>query len=231
MKNLFSRIKDKIANAIFPVYCFNCGKEGSWLCEDCMSFMEFFPVFLCPKCGKKSYLGRVCKRCLGKSFLDGIIAMDRYNNPLIQNLIKLLKFRYITDLEPILNRLVRKFCLKYSEIFPADAVLVPVPLHPLRFRQREFNQAEFIANFVSNALGYKILKILERIRYTYRQSELPKEMKENNIKGAFRCNGDLRGKNVILIDDIYTSGATMQECAKVLKEAGAKEVWGFVLAR
>lgn len=257
--NWILKFKNDILSIVFPISCLNCGKKvgakaGGWICDDCLSFVEFNPVFLCPACGKNSYLGRVCKRCADKSFLDGVIAMEKYSNPLMKNLIKSLKFRYITDLEPVVNRLVRKFCLKYTEIFPKNAILVPVPLHPLRFRQRGFNQAEFIAKFVSGALGYGISKTLKRARYTYRQSELPKEMKEDNIKGAFiYCHSEPRhivgaknlvgvpmkserpttkvSKVVILIDDVYTSGATMQECARTLKEAGAKEVWGFVLAR
>jgi len=253
------RLGQEILDLIFPVHCLNCGREGEWVCQNCFGFINLTPVFLCPKCGKNSYLGRVCERCLGKSYLTGVIAMGRYNDKLLQNLIKSLKFKLLTALEPILDRLIKKFCLKYSQVFPpssgdfrlrqgyggqvgvagpsfssdeSSVVLIPVPLHPLRFRERGFNQAEIIAKAVSGALGYSVdLNSLKRVRYTFRQSELPKEMKAGNIEGAFKFEGNLAGRVVILVDDVYTSGATMQECAKTLKEAGVREVWGFVVAR
>jgi competence protein ComFC len=228
----FSELKNKILDLVFPIHCLGCGRAGEWVCENCFGFINLMPVFLCPKCGNRSYLGRVCERCLGKSHLTGVIAMGRYNDKLLQNLVKSLKFRLLTALEPVLGRLIKKFCLKYSQVFPANAILIPVPLHSLRFRERGFNQAEIVAKAVSDALAYQVdLNSLKRSRYTFRQSELPAEMKAGNIKDAFKCEGDLAGRVVILADDVYTSGATMQECARTLKEAGAKEVWGFVLAR
>ncbi len=288
-------LKEKILDILFPVHCLNCGKAalphrslsegGGWVCGDCLGFVNFEGVFLCPRCGDHTYIGRACKRCvpphspsvprqvgeqgeiegvyLNKSYLNGLVAMGKYSDKFLQKLIKSLKFQYITDLESVFDKLVKRFCLKYSAVFPQNAIIVPVPLHPLRLRERGFNQAEYIAKFINGALGYEISNVLQRIRYTYRQSELPKEMREKNIRGAFKyCHSespdqDREAKNlagaerplaeilhsvqddnfrrvpeiIILVDDVYTSGGTMQECAKTLKEAGAKEVWGFVLAR
>jgi ComF family protein len=112
-----------------------------------------------------------------------------------------------------------------------DAI-VPVPLHPRRHAERGFNQAELIAHIAADFIGKPVATTLRRTRYTENQAKLPKEEREKNIAGAFaRHRGaDAAGKRVLLVDDVYTTGATMQECARVLKAAGAISVSGFAVA-
>lgn len=113
-------------------------------------------------------------------------------------------------------------------------VLIPVPLHRYRKNWRGFNQAELVAGEVARGRS-PIVEALVRIKATSQQARtIDKKTRVENMKGAFeitKAGRSLRGKKVILVDDVFTSGATMGECAKVLRQAGIKEVWGFVLAR
>ena len=111
---------------------------------------------------------------------------------------------------------------------------MPIPLHITRQRQRGFNQSEVLAAIVAKYLELPLVKALKRIKKTKPQIDLPQELRAQNIKGAFLVEERvhaLKGKSVILVDDVYTTGATMKEAAKILKRAGAKEVTGLVIAK
>lgn len=109
-----------------------------------------------------------------------------------------------------------------------DGVLVPVPLHPQREKMRGFNQARLLAE----QLGLPA-EMLKRIKNKHPQAELPREDRLKNLKNSFKISGkfDLSNKKIVLVDDVCSTGATLNECAKVLRQAGAKEIWGLVLAR
>ena len=112
--------------------------------------------------------------------------------------------------------------------------IIPIPLHKNKLKKRGFNQAEELAKGISKFLEKPIFNdVLLKIKPTFAQMELSKEKRRENIKGAFVCQKPIvvRGKKILLVDDIFTTGATMEECARVLKEAGAREVWGAVVAR
>lgn len=110
-------------------------------------------------------------------------------------------------------------------------IIIPVPLHRRRFAERGFNQAELIARMVGKKLNLQISNSLQRTRFTRPQVGLSHEEREQNVKSAFALNGVLLAKNILLVDDVYTTGSTMQECARILKQAGAQSVVGFTLAR
>jgi len=117
---------------------------------------------------------------------------------------------------------------------PKGNILVPIPLHKKRLGERGFNQAELLALELKNYFGFNLDKnLLERYRYTTSQVELGEQERKINVAGAFICHKpkEVKDQCILLIDDVFTTGATMQECARVLKEAGAKAVWGLVLAK
>ncbi len=115
---------------------------------------------------------------------------------------------------------------------PIDA-LVPVPLHPRRKREREFNQAEVLAQMTSKECNVPVLNALERIRYTSTQTRLDRQHRMENLRGAFRIrqSSPVRNRNLLLVDDVFTTGSTVEECALVLTQAGAASVRVLTVAR
>lgn len=154
-------------------------------------------------------------------------------------MIKAWKYDGLKDLsEPLTNLLLAT--LKTHNLPPAwHGVarelwqLVPVPLTRRRLLARNFNQAEILAQGVAQACSLKVNPLLERLRRTKPQSELKSEERLTNVRGAFslKPKAKAEGGVFILVDDIYTSGATLEECAGVLRAAGAREVWGLVVAQ
>ncbi len=112
-----------------------------------------------------------------------------------------------------------------------DVTVVPVPLHSKRLAERGFNQAQFLGGRVAKEMGWPLEHFLYRSRETKTQTNLTREQRRMNVSSAFACKGDVAGKNILLVDDVITTGATLEECAKVLKRAGAKRVKALVVAR
>ncbi len=261
-KDRSSRWAEFILDLIFPINCLGCGREGDWLCLTCSRSIELRRQFNCPICQKNSPWGRVCESCQGDSFLDGLWVPADYHQELLALLIQTYKYKFISDLGDPLSRIIKNFLdqllvfkktndsnllnqgldrhqlmrlLGRSGIFidfPSN-LLVPVPLHPKRLKERGFNQSEILARELSRHFSLELgPAVLERCRYTTPQVELAASERKINILGAFVCSDpSVKNKNVILVDDVFTTGATMQECAKVLKKSGASEVWGLVIAR
>jgi len=112
-----------------------------------------------------------------------------------------------------------------------DFMLVPVPLHSGRLAGRGFNQAELLAQQVVERLEMVVRSALARVRPTGSQTKLTRLERLKNVQEAFRCRGEVADKNILLVDDVMTTGATLEECAVTLKKAGAKRVWAVVVAR
>lgn len=223
------RIKDEAISILFPLYCVGCGKEGSWCCEECATLLANQAVLRCPVCFKTTVAGRTCEECKKYSSLDGLVAAASYADPAIRGLIKALKFARARETLPFLARA----SVHSRGIIAAtlrDALIVAVPLHPARSRMRGYNQAELIAKNLFPDLIYES-EALTRVRNTIPQSDLNSEKRLSNPKGAFRAMRSFSGRTILLVDDVYTTGATMEACAKALKEAGAQSVWGFAVAR
>ena len=227
-------IKNFILDVIFPVECLGCGKEGSALCDDCFEKIQFSQNQICPICYKSSQSGKLCAECAGKSFLDRLVVCANYNNAIIQKSIKDLKYRYIEGLAIQLGKLMAKYVkIGAPDLDLSSFLITYVPLHKKRYLERGFNQSQLIAgSFCQHLSMQKPIDILGRKRYTINQASLKKKDRLENIKDAFIClKPDLaKGRSIIIIDDVFTTGATMQECAKVLKQNGAKEVIGLAVA-
>ena len=190
-----------------------------------------------------------CRNCSSRH-LDGLYFAVSYKNNLIRTLIHQFKYEpYIKELSGTLALLIiTHFNLIQKEFSPEKHILIPVPLAKNKLKKRGFNQSEEIGKELSKNLlpalptgqaGGRQGKIplvsdcLIKEKETPPQMELPKEERIKNIKGAFRVKNaeKIKGEKILLIDDVYTTGATMEECAKILKRAGALEVWGVVVAR
>ena len=202
----------KIKDILFPKFCVSCGCEGGWLCGSC------FPTVNISNTNK------------AVADLDGITALFDYGENTASKLIKMFKYNYLTEIADIFQQIINK--TKFDFVWD-DFVIVPAPLHLRRQRERGFNQSEIIANLFAEKFGLAVNKNLRRAVYTTQQAKLSGEERRKNLKDAFvfDTKGASVPEKVLLIDDVYTTGATMQECAKVLKNSGVKTVWGMVLAK
>jgi len=225
------QFKDIILDLLFPPQCIGCGSKGSFLCSSCeRSLLRLNPPF-CEKCGKPLIRGSLCPTC----FKQPLAAIDGIRSPflfrdLVREAIHYFKYRNYKVLARPLGQLLADYLA--SNPLPVD-VLVPVPLHPKRLRQRGYNQSSLLAMEIGRILSLPVVKdSLVRAQNTPSQINLRAEERRKNVQGAFKCRDErLRGRKVILIDDVCTTGATLDACAKALKDIGATSVWGLTLAR
>ncbi|KKQ27999.1 MAG: hypothetical protein US42_C0003G0056 [Candidatus Magasanikbacteria bacterium GW2011_GWC2_37_14] len=213
LHGLISLIKDYI----FPVYCLGCQTEGEWVCKNCYNNINAQSVF--------------CFTNLEDNFVNLLISPYLYQeNELIGKIIQYFKYHYAEELEQVIFNLINKFLLENKNLFAEIDCVIPVPLHARRLAERGFNQAEVIAKILGAILNKPVLNNLGRVRYTKQQAKLNKLARQENVASAFVVNGKI-SNNILIVDDVFTTGATTKECAKVLKQAGAKKIIAFTLAR
>lgn len=219
--------------AVFPRHCVLCGAEEIFLCSACQAGLNHKAVLACPVCGVESASGALCPRCYPGE-LDGVIALGAYrSDEPFGKLIKQFKYQGAKELTAIWSGLFESFSLPLPT-FSAAPVVFPVPLHPRRQRWRGFNQAALLAEIVAHSFGFTggLSGSLVRIRHTNQQARLTPPERLRNVAGAFAWRKrEPAPRVVILVDDVYTTGATLRECARVLKKNGSEMVWGLVLAR
>ena len=155
-----------------------------------------------------------------------------YADPLIKNLVHGLKYDSLRSLAPVLGELLVEYFAKFKIVLPPGAVLVPIPLHHSRKRSRGFNQSELLVLYLSDRLKLqKETKILWKIRKTKPQTELSAQDRRSNLTDVFTVTDvNLVKKTILLLDDVKTTGATLEEAAKTLKKAGARQVWAITIA-
>lgn len=230
-------LKQFILDILFPQFCLGCQNEGGLLCPQCFEKIPIYSGFFCPICGKRDWRPRKHPSCAEKTSLKTLIAATSYGDLLVRDLIHAYKYNFIQSLADLLSQLLIKSITPYLETESPSGqfVVVPIPLHSARLKWRGFNQAELIAEKLSEV--YKISLInnaLIRIKNNIPQVEVGEaEKRKENVKEVFVClNPDLiKDKKILLVDDISTTGATLEEAAKILKSAGAKEIWGAVIAK
>lgn len=238
----FLKLKKLVLDILFPLACLGCGKEDVWLCDECLEKIPVEEFFYCPVCKQKSLRGEVHAHCQPDFYLDGLLIAGQWENKNLRQLIHRLKYNFVQDLKIPLGKILIKKIQQANHFFtPAlnsgyfDG-LIPVPLARRRLLWRGFNQAQLLAEQVMPYLETSVWReTIKRIKNTRPQVGQKQRQRQKNINGAFLCDlkftNSFKDKKILLIDDVYTTGATMLEVAKVLKTAGAKEVWGLVLAR
>ena len=226
-----AKLRGIALNLLFPQRCIGCGKEGDFLCYSCRSSLPRVMPPLCPKCGRPQLSGILCSSCVSwRAEIDGIRSPFRFDG-VMRQAIHQLKYRNIRALAAPLAQLLSDYLI--TNPVPGE-VLVPVPLHRKRLRERGYNQSSLLARELAKLTSLPIVDdYLIRQRYALPQAKTSTvDERQSNVVNAFTCRDKrLQNKPVLLIDDVSTSGATLNACATALKAAGAASVWGLVLAR
>jgi ComF family protein len=218
-------------DSFFPRRCVGCGKGGGFLCPECLGKLPRLVPPLCPHCGRPQASGIVCPSCRQRQTeIDGIRSPFRFDE-VIRKAIHELKYRNLKAISPCLAELLADYLR--SNPLPGEA-LVGVPLHPRRLRERGYNQSSLLARELSRRIDLPVIEdCLIRVKQAQPQVRaVDVEERRRNVADAFVCRDEkVSGKRIILIDDVCTSGATLESCAAALKNKGAASVWGLTLAR
>jgi len=219
---------EKVLDWVYGKECVGCGKEGVWLCDRCRLSLRLADD-RCPVCGKESEGGWRHDGCEGKWEMDGLSVIWDYGEKRVKKVIWEMKYGFNREL----IREVVKDC--NFELGGEWDGVVAVPLHWQRENWRGFNQAGILAEEMAEKLGLKVREVLVRMKKTEQQAGIRgRKERRRNVEGVFEVKEGkrrwLKGKKLLLVDDVFTSGATMKEATKVLKKVGVERVWGVVLA-
>jgi ComF family protein len=225
------QLQEKLVGFFFPRRCVGCGNIGEFLCVGCRQNLPRLLKPFCQKCGRPESSGGLCPTCWGqKTAIDGVRSVFRFEG-VVRQAIHDLKYRNLRAIAGCLAALMANY-LQDNPV--CGEVLVPIPLHPRRLRERGYNQSSLLASELGKLIALPVIDTgLHRLKDSLPQARTTTvEERRRNVANAFVCRDEkLTGKGVILIDDVCTSGATLEACAKALKVAGAVSVWGLTLAR
>jgi len=216
---------------LFPCRCLGCAREGSLICPSCRQKMLEITSPVCPRCGTPQSNDILCPTCSNHHHdIDGIRSPFRFEG-VTRQATHQLKYKNLRAMAPTLAKLLGN----YLDAHPVPGeILVPVPLHRVRLRERGYNQSELLARKLGGIIGLPVIAdcIIRRKNNPPQTRATSVDKRRSNVADAFTCrNHSLKNKRVILIDDVATSGATLNACAATLKTAGAVSVWGLTLAR
>lgn len=261
IENFKFKIKNSVLDLLFPKYCVDCGFEGEVLCANCAQKIIPVVLQVCPECHKLNEIGEYHKKCSKQKALKGIICAAYFEEGPIREMIHNFKYNGVTALGETLSDLMVIALARNSQIsissFQSNSneqmfknfqienslktenckiknyVLTYVPLHWRRQAQRGYNQAEILARSIGEKLDIDVVSLLVKHKATKRQAELTGSNRRKNLSGVFSTKTGIaiKNKRIIIVDDVTTTGSTLDECAAALKSAGAKEVWGLVVAR
>ena len=239
---MLEKLRDGVLEVAFPVVCVSCGTEGKYICEKCEVFLGE-ASFICPICLRASFAGERHLACQHRHGLNGLASIWEYEGA-VQRLLHCIKYDGVVHaIEEIIERACgsmaldqKRFCTFLSFLFSPDTLVTYVPMHSRKEKRRGFNQTELLANALAKQTKSAVACLLEKTKETKPQVDLDKEERLYNMKGSFAISSGtlsvpITTLSVVLVDDVWTTGATMKECCKVLKKAGIQEVWGFTLAR
>jgi ComF family protein len=225
-----------VVDLLFPKFCLGCGWIGGYICPRCYKKLAPVTKDICFYCQRPSRCGLTHPGCTGPNRIDGAISIFWYNS-ILKRIIKSIKYRLAVDVW-------REFCVSlapdtlekiaYYKSLCCRSFLQPIPLHPSRLRERGFNQAEKIARFLGTFFNLPQGDFLKRIKRTFPQAEIDFSRKRIlNMRGAFgiKNRNMVKGKNIILVDDVLTTGATVKEAVRILKKYGALKIYVFTLAK
>ena len=220
-----------LLDLVFPPRCQSCRQLGERLCARCRAEIEYLKEPVCSHCGYPQHAPTAddpCDQCRRISFGNIRIRSMAFHGGSLRNAIHSLKYRRNPALGATLAELMSNCWLAD---FPAEAMLIPVPLGMDRRRTRGFNQAEILARGLGARWRRPVLNGLSRGRETRSQVGLNAQERQSNVAGAFVASPKVKGQAIILVDDVCTTGATLSACAAALLNGGATHVWAYTLAR
>lgn len=219
-----------IINQIFPHGCLLCGADAGVhpVCSGCLADLPWHRQPSCPQCATPTPGGQVCGACLKHPpAFDRTVAALVYAFPL-DRLIPRLKYQGRLAIAPALGNCLTQAVTNHP---PPDR-LIAMPLHATRIRERGFNHATEVARETAKQLGVPLdTTSSQRIRDTPPQMGLKYDARRRNVRGAFKCSGNVKGLHIAVVDDVMTTGTSLDELAATLKRAGAREVSCWVVAR
>ncbi len=233
-------IWQKFLDWLLPKECLGCGARDELLCSFCLSLIRPFPNTTCPFCQTPSALGRPCPRHQTAA-LDGLLAAGSYHDPLLQQAISFFKYQGLLSLNQLLGGLLVRTALTFKHLLPTTGLIIPLPRLPYRERIYGLNQSLFLAENLAQALERPLLARTLIRRYTLWDLIMPAHAqlgpddptRWHSLRQAFRVTDPpaLIHQPVILVDDVSTSGSSLEMAARALKKNGATQVFGLVLAR
>ena len=225
-----AKLRGVALDFLFPQWCVGCGGGGSFLCASCRQSLPRIVPPVCPRCGRPYPGGRLCPGCVEwQASIDGIRSPFRFEGTVRQ---AVHRFKY--DNLRALAKPMAELLNDYVELHPIPGeVLVPVPLHRRRLRERGYNQSGLLARELGRIIRLPVINdCLARERHNPPQARTSTvEERRSNVLDVFACRDSrLQDRKVLLIDDVSTSGATLDACAAAVKQSGATSVWALVLA-
>ena len=237
---MFKLIKDHILNILMPRVCHACGRDQRAadrlpLCETCLAGLKETGPHVCARCGVNlPDGGKFCYSCRGskaQNFKCSLIRSALVFTPETRSLVHNFKYGGRVYLQKFLAGKLDAAFEKTPGFKTAD-IICPVPLHPFKLRSRGYNQSALLAEILAkNKSIFYEEKLLKRKKNTRAQAKLKKADRIKNTEDAFVCDKDVKGKIILLIDDVCTTGSTLEACARALKTAKAKKVYALTLAR
>ena len=230
LRNVILNIRTGIEQILPAQPCVLCGcmsRDGLW-CKACDRAMPYLAMAHCPSCALPSTTGEICGQCLKHPPLFArTTAVFDYSFPL-DKLIQAMKYG---EQLALAYAFAEKLAQRIDKNHLPDCI-IPMPLHPVKLRERGFNQSQLLAAEIARGFDLELLShACQRVRDTPPQSALPWKERKKNMRDAFRCDADLSGRRVALVDDVLTTGASLNALAKAVQKCGAVEIEAWVVAR
>jgi competence protein ComFC len=233
-------VGDGLLSVLFPPHCAKCGADtasGVHLCASCAGQAKKIEAPFCQQCSQP-FEGAIeggftCSNCQDRTFHFDCAVTHYLSRGVVREFVHRFKYdRHFYLRHPLAEWMAEALEDERIRAQPFDA-FVPVPLHAARFRERDFNQAEVLADLLARRTGQPVLQALKRIRYTTTQTRLDRDQRMENLRNAFRVRhaAAVQNRHLILVDDVFTTGSTVEECARVLRKAGAASVRVVTVAR
>lgn len=222
-----------LIDLLFPKFCLGCGYIGVYLCPSCFKELKSTKNDVCLYCNKASLFGLTHPYCSKTLGIDGLMSIYHYN-PLLKKIIKNIKYRLATDIWQEFYKVIEPQVISklgFYKKLSQSLFIQPIPLSKLRYNERGFNQAKIISLFFQKLLLFPSIDSLIRREERLSQAQIKnKKIRYLNVKDVFSCTRFVP-ENILLIDDVITSGSTVKEAARILKIAGAKKVYALALAK